>query len=69
MSIMMRREDYDEMVVQITEGRRRRGRPKRRWLDRVKDDIREKGLSGEELQLSHMEAYIVNHRLHMKVQL
>ena len=23
----------------------RRGRPKRRWLDRVRDDIREKGLS------------------------
>ena len=27
--------------------RRKRGRPKRRWLDGVRDDIKEKGLSGE----------------------
>ena len=27
------------------QGRRKRGRPKRRWLDKVKDDINEKGLS------------------------
>ena len=26
------------------QGRRRRGRHKRRWLDKVKDDIKEKGL-------------------------
>ena len=26
------------------QGRRKRGRPKRRWLDKVKDDIKEKGL-------------------------
>ncbi len=31
-----------EMKVQ---GRRERGRPKRRWLDKVKDDIKEKGPS------------------------
>ena len=30
------------MKVQM---RRKRGRPKRRWLDKVKDDIKEKGLS------------------------
>ena len=28
-------------------GRRKRGRPKRRWLDKVKDDIKETGLSME----------------------
>ena len=32
------------MKVQM---RRKRGRTKRRWLDRVRDDIKEKGLSGE----------------------
>ena len=30
------------------QGRWKRGRPKRRWLDKVKDDIKEKGLDGEE---------------------
>ena len=34
-------------VVEIeVRGRRNRGKPKRRWLDSVRDDIREKGLSG-----------------------
>ena len=27
----------------------KRGRPKSRWLDRVRDDINEKGLSGKEV--------------------
>ena len=31
------------------EGRRKRGRNKRRWLDRVRHDIKEKGLSREEV--------------------
>ena len=29
--------------------RRKRGRPKKRWLDKVKDDIKEKGLSADEV--------------------
>ena len=29
------------------QGRRKRGRPKRRWLDKVKDDI--KGLSADDV--------------------
>ena len=28
-------------------GKKKRGKPKRRWLDKVKDDIKEKGLTGE----------------------
>ena len=49
---VMRREEHYvgrramEMKVQW---RRKRGRPKRRWLDKVKDDIKEKGLSADEL--------------------
>ena len=35
-----------EMRVQ---GRRKRGIPKRRWLDKVKDDIKEKGLSADDV--------------------
>ena len=31
------------------QGSRRRGRPKKRWVDCVKDDLNEKGLSGEEV--------------------
>ena len=41
----------DEKIVALRrkdgDGRRRkRGRPKSRWLDRVRDDIKEKGFSG-----------------------
>ena len=30
-------------------GRRKRGRPNRRWSNKVKDDIKEKGLSADEV--------------------
>ena len=49
---VIRREEHyvgrraTEVKVQ---GRRKRGRPKRRWLDKVKDDFKEKGLSAEEV--------------------
>ena len=44
----------DEYVGKRVMGREvrgsgRRGRPKKRWADCVKDDPREKGLSGEEV--------------------
>ena len=51
-SHVMRREEHyvgrraTEMKVQ---GRRKRGKPKRRWLDKIKDDIKEKGLSADEV--------------------
>ena len=49
--VMRREEQYIgrsamEMKVQ---GRRKRGRPKRRWLDKVKDDIKENGVSADEV--------------------
>ena len=31
------------------QGRSKRGRPKRIWLDKVKDDIKEKGLSADDV--------------------
>ena len=31
------------------QGRRKRGRHKRRWLDKVKNDIKEKGLSADDV--------------------
>ena len=46
------------MEVEV-QGKRNIGMPKRRWLDRVNDDIKEKELSGEE----------VKHRPHIKVGL
>ena len=42
----LRRKGAMEMKVQ---GRRKRGRPERRWLVKVKDDIKEKGLSADEV--------------------
>ena len=44
--VMRREEQYvgrSAMVMKV-QGRRKRGRPKRIWLDKVKDDIKEKGL-------------------------
>ena len=48
---MRREEHYEgrrtmEMKVQ---GRRKRRRPKRRWLDKVNYDIKENGLSADEV--------------------
>ena len=37
-----------EMKMEV-QRRRKRGRPKRRWLDRMRGDIKEKGLSGKEV--------------------
>ena len=32
------------------EGTRGRGRPKRKWMESVKEDLREKGLVGDEFE-------------------
>ena len=53
------------------QGRRKRGRPKRRLLDRVNDDIKEKGLSADEVydraRWTLMEEYVIAHRPQLKV--
>ena len=46
------------MVMEVP-GKRRRGRPKRRWLDNIKNDLSERELSEE---ASHK-----THRPHIKV--
>ena len=37
------------MVMEVP-GKRRRGRPKRRWLDSIRNDLSQRELSGEEAQ-------------------
>ena len=49
---VMRREEHyvgRRTMVMKVQGRRKRGRPKRRWLDKVKDGIKEKGLSDDDV--------------------
>ena len=49
--IKRREEEYlgRRILDMEVEGRRRRGRPKKRWKDRIGEDLRERGLSGEEV--------------------
>ena len=63
----MRREEHyvERRALKLkVQGRRRRGRPKRRQLDKVKDDIKEKGMSADEV---YIEGYVIVHRPHIKV--
>lgn len=47
---VMRREDYvDRKVMELElDGRRGRERPKRRWMENVMRDLKEKNLQGNE---------------------
>ena len=50
------------MEVQV---RRKRGRAKRRWLDRMRDDVSKKmNAGGGSVRTSYIEAYLVMHRPH-----
>ena len=65
---MVRREDHcvGRMTMEKVQGRQKRGRPKRRWLDRVRCDIKEKGLSGcdiKEKGLSGRECTTEQHNI------
>ena len=51
---VMRREEHyvgRRAMKMKVQGKRKRGRPERRWLDKVKDDVKlkEKGLSADEV--------------------
>ena len=50
--VMRRDEEYVRKRVREMEvpGRRNRGRPKRRWMDSIRDDLREKELTGDEFR-------------------
>ena len=50
-NVMRREEHYvgRRAMVMKVQGRRKRGSPKRRWLDKVKYDIKEKGLSADDV--------------------
>ena len=48
---VLRREEHSvgrRAMIMKVQGRRKRGRPKRRWLD-IKDDIKEKELSADDV--------------------
>ena len=68
---VMRREEHyvGRMAMEMkVQGRIKRGRPKRRWLDKVEDDIKEKGMSaGDVFDRATLEAYVIVHRPHIKV--
>ena len=52
---VMRREEQcvgrRAMVMKVArlQGSRKRGRPRKRWFEKVKDDIKEKGLSADDV--------------------
>ena len=50
--VMRREEEYvGRRVIEMeVQGTRNRGKPKRRFMDSVKEDLKEKGLTGEEVQ-------------------
>ena len=49
------------------QGRRKRGRPKRRWLENVKEYIRENGLSADMYERATWRHNVIVHRPHIKV--
>ena len=61
---VLRREDEfvgKRMMGMEVPGKRRRGRPKRRWLDNIKNDLSERELSGEDAQDRAKRRRIIRH--------
>ena len=68
--VMRRDEEYVGIRVMELDvrGRRRRGRPRRRWMDCIGEDLRGKGLTGEEVHDRPMWRRLVrNNQPHIKV--
>ena len=67
---MRRKEDYVVRKAMETkvQGRRKRGRSKRRWFNTVRGNIKEKGLSMEEVNdRATWRHNVIIHRPHIKV--
>ena len=48
------------MVMEVSR-KRRRGRPKRRWLDNIKKELSERELSGEEAEDQVQRRHLIRH--------
>ena len=48
------------MVMEVP-GKRRRGRPKRRWLDSIRNDLSERYLSGENVKDRAKWRHLIKH--------
>ena len=58
--VMRGKDDYARRMAMEVQGRRKGGRPRKRWLDRVRDDIKKEGTAGGGRRRRRiMEAYIV----------
>ena len=69
--VMRRDEEYvrKKVMRMDLEGRRRKGRPKQRWMDSVNVHLRDKGLSGEVMQNRFWYIHIWSETLtHIKVR-
>ena len=64
---MKREEQYAPRRVMTinVQGRRKRGIPKRRWFDKVKDAIKEKGLSAAEVYDRASRRHVTSHIDHI----